>query len=224
MRFSRSCPYQNHTAVELSLACEMLGVRPPKHWSMFAAWPARPHLCWNRDLRRLRLGSRADRSVKHLWLHRPAAAAVGLAVDAATIAVRACFANGIPFKDTCSGLKMNVYLPGDDAAPTTGHIIGAIATHPTWARLTYGTNSSQPGWYVGDARCMGNGPLMWCDEYPFMSTQEGGKAGGASLKLVPMKDQVIQRTTLSYRPDWCPTHHERTAHRRTPRTVPDFQH
>jgi hypothetical protein len=41
---------------------------------------------------------------------------------------------------------------------------------------------------------------LWCDEYPFFSTKEGD--AGASLRIVPMPEQVVQRNTLDRFYNW----------------------
>lgn len=110
---------------------------------------------------------------------------------------------GVSFKTRCNNLKFNVYLPGTDARQTTDHIVEAIKGHPNWASLVYGSNSSPPQWYRGDPSCAGSNLQNYCDEYPFYSTKQGGR--GASLKVVPVAGQVIQRTSLSsmYRNPQC---------------------
>jgi RHS repeat-associated protein/uncharacterized repeat protein (TIGR01451 family) len=158
-----------------------------------------PPLTWNPSPAKTDDSAAADSSTAAATL----SATLAAALTAAKAAVRTCIQNGVPSKSPCDKLRINVYLPGLDAPETTGHIVGALVGNPNWAELAYGTNSSPAGWYAGDPRCAGNNLQNYCDEYPFYSTKQGGR--GASLKVVPSWEQVIQRTSLSsfYRSPRC---------------------
>ncbi len=133
-------------------------------------------------------------------------------VNAVAKAAALCLASGLVSSATgigkdnpCNRMPANTYLPGKDTGETTAHIKDAIngnadkgiPPHPEWAYLIRGTNSAPSrAWYRNDPRCAGNSLVLWCDEYPFFSTQQGGP--GASLRLVPAAEQRIQSGTLTY--------------------------
>ena len=71
----------------------------------------------------------------------------------------------------------------------------AIGMNPRWANLHRATGSGSRRWYKSDPACAGSSLLMWCDEYPFYTSLEGGP--GASLRLVPATEQTSQGGKLS---------------------------
>ena len=50
---------------------------------------------------------------------------------------------------------------------------------------------------VVSVQALASQTLLWCDEYPFASTLEGGQANGSSLMLVPATEQMYQGGMLS---------------------------
>lgn len=118
--------------------------------------------------------------------------AVAVAACAANAAISAVTAIGSSGK--CDITKANIFYPGWDTQQTTLHIATAILSGRP-ANLTWGTNPHSRSWYGSDPRCAGRSRLMWCDEYPFYSTWQGGP--GASLQLVPGPEQWYQGIRLS---------------------------
>ena len=86
--------------------------------------------------------------------------------------------------------KANMFYPGGDTPETTRHIADAIATGQK-ALLHRGPRIS---WnYRATLACAGNVAWLtglWCDEYPFATSKEGGP--GASTRLVPAGEQMLQ--------------------------------
>ena len=95
----------------------------------------------------------------------------------------------------CDVTKYNVFYSGWDTPLTSAHIASAILGNTSWANLHRATRVGGRRWYRSDPRCVGSSRLMYCDEYPFYSTAEGGP--GASLMLVPAPEQWYQGGMLS---------------------------
>ena len=119
-----------------------------------------------------------------------AAAVTSCAVMAALSSVTAIGSGTL-----CDVTKYNVFYSGWDTPLTSAHIASAILGRPSWANLHRATRVGSRRWYRGDPRCAGSSRLMYCDEYPFFSTAEGGP--GASLMLVPAPEQWYQGGMLS---------------------------
>jgi hypothetical protein len=125
-----------------------------------------------------------------------------VAVIAGAAAVTACATQAVLSSVTaigsggkCDVTKYNVFYPGWDTPATTMHIFDAIGLNPRWANLHRATGSGSRRWYKSDPACAGSSLLMWCDEYPFYTSLEGGP--GASLRLVPATEQMSQGGKLS---------------------------
>ena len=98
-----------------------------------------------------------------------------------------------------------IFMPGADAGWAAVHDATAIASNPAWAELTYGRAPGVlSGWYraggfklYAAGKCFAApGPRgVQCDEYPFISTNEGGP--GASLAEVPASQNSREGSRLS---------------------------
>lgn len=103
-----------------------------------------------------------------------------------------------------------IFFPGADAGHAALHDAQAIATHPTWAKLTYMSGKSKRAtgvknrWYgkgdfgtSADGRCWPDPAKRGtnCDEYPYYSTVEGGP--GASLREVPAAENQAEGNALN---------------------------
>jgi hypothetical protein len=84
--------------------------------------------------------------------------------------------------------------PHAGISETTQHTADAIAGGKS-PILTRGVNGSPPGWYNKFPPCLGRPLGTSCDEYPYMSTVEGGV--GASLSVVEPAFQNKQGGDLS---------------------------
>jgi hypothetical protein len=101
----------------------------------------------------------------------------------------------------CSGDLIRLYIPGGlDEEKTSEHIRDAIAGHPAWVKLTRKQPPAHPrGWLRAQPVCkQASAAGMWCDEYPFASTNEGGQANNPSLAPAPEAEQIVQRNTLGH--------------------------
>ena len=88
--------------------------------------------------------------------------------------------------------QANMFYPGNDTPITTAHIAMAIAGGQP-ARLNRISPGNPRGWLRSTPQCSGNVALlsgMWCDEYPFASTRQGGP--GSSVMLAPAFEQMLQ--------------------------------
>jgi hypothetical protein len=98
----------------------------------------------------------------------------------------ACEDTNIFFPGTEYGTK---YQESSTAKSPTVHVFDAIASRPSWMRLSWVNRYDHrftplaPGWYSGFADCPTR-PSGWdCDEYPFFSSAQAGP--GASLRPIP---------------------------------------
>lgn len=95
-----------------------------------------------------------------------------------------------------------IFVSGtDNPAEASEHDVEAIAQHPQWTVLTFGSNGSSRGWYSGRAECQtgDTSEKLDCDEYPFFSTKEGGSKATPtpSLKLISRTSNRSQGSYLS---------------------------
>jgi RHS repeat-associated protein len=87
-----------------------------------------------------------------------------------------------------------ILLHGLEMPATTQHVIDAITSVPPWGALTRRQPAHKRTWLESTITCGANygqtkTTHLWCDEYPFASTEQGGEANGASLRLVPDWEQ-----------------------------------
>jgi RHS repeat-associated protein len=123
----------------------------------------------------------------------------------AKIAVVTCAASAVLTSFTalsgpCDVTKYTVLYPGLDTPQTTRHIADALALNPSWANLKRISPANSRAWLATDPRCVGRSGGMtglWCDEYPFASSEQGGQGNGASLRLIPGWEQALQGGKLS---------------------------
>jgi RHS repeat-associated protein len=88
--------------------------------------------------------------------------------------------------------KANMFYPGFDTPVTTLHIATAISGGYR-AQLNRISPGHSRAWLKNTPQCSGNVALitgLWCDEYPFASTLQGGP--GSSVMLTPAIEQMIQ--------------------------------
>lgn len=95
--------------------------------------------------------------------------------------------------DEC--LDLRIFAPGSDMPAITKHNLTAIGNTPIWVRLAYDNRgASKPGygeWYKTEDGCRPgeyDTKIERCDEYPFMSTRQGGPSpfGGIPPSLLPV--------------------------------------
>lgn len=119
--------------------------------------------------------------------------------NAARTVAKQCVALNI----TASCSTLPIFSPGADLGEATVHDFNAIlgtldpgtnnpGSRPaelTWADAA---SRSPSGWYSGTYPCNTSydGQLQNCDEYPYVSTKEGGTAEKASLKLIDRRDNL----------------------------------
>jgi RHS repeat-associated protein len=93
--------------------------------------------------------------------------------------------------------QANMFYPGGDTPVTTAHIATAIASgYP--ARLNRISPGHSRSWLRSTPQCSGNVAALtglWCDEYPFASSRQGGP--GSSVMLAPRFEQLLQGGKLS---------------------------
>ncbi|OQY99921.1 MAG: hypothetical protein B6D35_08075 [Candidatus Brocadia sp. UTAMX2] len=129
-------------------------------------------------------------------LEQAATAVFILCTTAGAVSFSTALGSGNP----CDITKFNILFSGIEMPETSIHIAEAIALKhkPGVLNRAYsGTNDRN--WLRTSPECAGNYGRtkitgLWCDEYPFASTVEGGP--GASLKLVPAWEQRLQGIEL----------------------------
>ncbi len=135
-----------------------------------------------------------------LLLAKVTLAVAGAAVAACALNAALSFSTAIGSGGACDVSKFNIFYSGMDTPFTTAHIASAIATGAPASPLRRISPPHSRAWLRSDPRCSGNvasQTLLWCDEYPFASTDRGGQANGPSLMLVPAVEQMYQGGMLS---------------------------
>jgi len=109
--------------------------------------------------------------------------------------------------DDCDD-DLPVFSPGGDVSEAALHDWDAISgspldlyapSGPYPSTLTQGPASASPGWYSNTTPCVTgtyDAALVQCDEYPFISTVQGGST--ASIRLVDKHDNVVEGTYLAH--------------------------
>lgn len=133
------------------------------------------------------------------WLeHGPTASGLTLgAMDVwtgANLVARQCIA--LSMEDECKE-SIPIFAPGDDVREAAQHDLDAIVGNPAWAALTYAASNrpAPDNWKYAYPPCDGSYAPLQCDEYPFLSSQQGGP--GASLRLIDAYDNSREGSLLS---------------------------
>lgn len=100
-----------------------------------------------------------------------------------------------------------IFLSGQSDVPeATNHDLEALAQTPTWIQLNrkLGGNGS-PTWKDSDPTCVNKAAGQNCDEYPFLSTTQGGGQATPrpSLKAIDGPQNQLQGTRLGQFYDVC---------------------
>lgn len=92
--------------------------------------------------------------------------------------------------------ELPIFASGDlDVPQATQHDFEAIQQYPAWAKLNYesSTGKSGAGWYGSDPVCEEKPKGFDCDEYPFFSTEQGGKTSLPRPSLKPVLSSQNRR-------------------------------
>ncbi len=105
---------------------------------------------------------------------------------------------GVDPYSTCSSKP--IFLSGQaDVPEATDHDIEALAQYPAWVELNFKSGGNGPrGWNDSDPICQAKLTGQNCDEYPFLSTQQGGGTARPrpSLKVIDGLQNSLQGTRL----------------------------
>ena len=123
---------------------------------------------------------------------------------------RQCVALGVT-DDECT--KLPIFAPGSDIEQAATHDLDAIRSQPAWAQLNFADPGSrgESGWYRNTPPCVAgsyptaddpgsNPPIIGqqCDEYPYLSSQQGGPGKGVSLRPIASADNRNEGIYLRY--------------------------
>jgi Deoxyribonuclease NucA/NucB len=92
--------------------------------------------------------------------------------------------------------ELPIFASGDlDVPQATQHDIEAIDYYPPWVKLNYESSAgkSGEGWYRYDPVCEEKPKGFDCDEFPFFSTEQGGKSSDPRPSLKPVVKVQNQR-------------------------------
>jgi hypothetical protein len=92
--------------------------------------------------------------------------------------------------------ELPIFASGDlDVPQATQHDIEAIDYYPPWVKLNYESSAgkSGEGWYRYDPVCEEKPKGFDCDEFPFFSTEQGGKFSDPRPSLKPVVKVQNQR-------------------------------
>lgn len=96
-----------------------------------------------------------------------------------------------------------VFVSGDEVGvrSATLHDADALRVRPAWVRLQYIPKAQRaaPGWKRGQPICKRTPPAQDCDEFPYLSTAQGGPGKDVSFRNMPFDENRRQGGLLNAR-------------------------
>ena len=141
------------------------------------------------------VGKLIDELMKLLGLTRD----VAIAIAASCSLIYLVTTVAVDANTLCSGRHIAIFVTGGDVMQASAHDLAAILFLGKPAILTKGPNGSRQGWYNPTVCKPPPGGLLQCDEYPFISTMQGGKNGmGIGSHVLPISavDNMAQGRKL----------------------------
>lgn len=128
-------------------------------------------------------------------------ATAALSETAARVAAQAC-------ETTLSGLNLGtdpctqtsdvrIFFVGGDLMGHAVHAAAAIAGYPKWVQLSRRVPPTGRGWYKSRPICKNRPPRTNCDEYPFASSEQGGRDAVPPVSLWPIKAAESDRQGIA---------------------------